>query len=73
MICLNLPSDYELRLDRIARHENIDASEVIRKAIEFYFNFYKETAKSDNYEALMNRLSYAEAGRSFSRDELNER
>jgi len=33
MICLNLPSDYELRLDRIARHE---------KDIEVYNNPFED-------------------------------
>ncbi len=73
MISLNLPSDYEIKLEQIAHNENITVSEVIKKAVELYFNVCKKSDRPADYQTLMKELSYAEAGRSFSRDELNER
>ncbi len=38
MISLNLPSDYEIKLEQIAHNENITVSEVIKKAVELYLS-----------------------------------
>jgi hypothetical protein len=45
MISLNLPSDYEIKLKQIAHNENITVSEVIKKAVEFYFNVCKKNGQ----------------------------
>lgn len=44
MISINIPSDYEIKLEQIAQNENITISEVVEKAIQIYFSHYFEQA-----------------------------
>jgi len=55
-------------------------AETVQKALEFYVRHLRQAAVvqkqniiSASYETLMKELSYAEAGHSFTREELNER
>jgi hypothetical protein len=53
-----------------ARRRHTTLNEEFRLWLERYAS---REDKAAEYEALMARCSYADAGRSFSRDELNER
>ncbi len=53
-----------------ALHEHKTLNAIFRKWLRRYI---KQDQASTDYKVLMEQLSYAQAGRSFSRDELNER
>jgi len=53
-----------------AQHEHKTLNAIFRQWLARYVGWDRATT---SYEALMKRLSYAQAGRSFTRDELNER
>ncbi|QTA92384.1 ribbon-helix-helix protein, CopG family [Desulfonema magnum] len=44
MISINLPSDYETKVEQIAKDENITTSEIIKKALQLYFDGYYQKA-----------------------------
>ena len=50
--------------------ENITLNELIRRWLAQYVT---HTSSVNQYEEVMEQLSYARAGRKFSRDEMNER
>jgi len=50
--------------------ENITLNELVRRWLAQYVT---HTSSANQYEDVMNQLSYARAGRKFSRDEMNER
>jgi hypothetical protein len=53
---------------RRAAAENTTLDELFRTWLERYI---AQSLAVQQYEALMNRLDYAEAGRSFTREEMN--
>lgn len=55
---------------RRAAAENTTINELFRAWLERYV---AQPLAADQYEALMARLDYVEAGRKFTREEMNER
>ena len=53
-----------------AQKEHMTLSTIFR---QWLMRYVGQGKIATDYEALMERLSYAQAGRSFSREELNER
>ncbi len=53
-----------------AQNENTTLNALFRQWLSRYV---KQKQNSAEYAELMKKLSYAQAGRSFSRDEINER
>lgn len=53
-----------------ARLENATLNDLFRQWLEQYVS---QPAAANRYDDLMHQLSYARAGRKFSRDEMNER
>lgn len=69
---ITLVADEDLlqRAREKARQEN----QSLNLLFQHWLNQYvQEDRTQDTYEQLMERLSYAEAGQKFTRDELNER
>jgi len=58
----------QARLHAKAQHKTLNAA--FREWLE---QFAAQSGGVQEYEALMNRLKHVDAGRSFSRDEMNER
>ncbi len=54
---------------RKARSEQSSLNQRFREWLQRYVG----SSDTDEYDAIMNMLKYVEPGRSFSRDELNER
>lgn len=54
----------------VARSQHTTLNSAFREWLEQYV---ARSGKLAEYDALMKRLSYAKAGRKFSRDEMNER
>ncbi len=63
------------RAEEKAKHEHVSLETIFQRWLLCYVNYdyTKQDRISGDYETLMEQLSYAQAGRSFSRDELNER
>jgi len=61
-------SDLELAREE-ARSQNTTLSEIFRGWVKGIAG----RVRARKYRALMNRLRYADAGRKFTRDEMNER
>lgn len=55
---------------RRAASENTTLNELFR---EWLARYVTQPLASDQYTALMERLNHVEAGRAFSREEMNER
>lgn len=55
---------------RLAKAKNTTLNAEFRRWLEQYIESPRTSA---DFEALMDRLSYARAGKTFTRDELNER
>ncbi len=55
---------------RLAKAKNTTLNAEFRRWLEQYIESPQTSA---DFEALMDRLSYARAGKTFTRDELNER
>lgn len=55
---------------RRAMSENTSLNKLFREWLERYAS---QPLALENYQALMERLDQVQAGRSFSRDEMNER
>jgi len=53
-----------------ARLENVTLNELFRQWLEQYVS---QPSAANRYDELMDKLSYANAGHKFSRDEMNER
>jgi predicted transcriptional regulator len=53
-----------------ARHQRMSLNAIFRRWLMHYVGKDKITT---DYNTLMERLAYAQAGRSFTREELNER
>lgn len=55
---------------RRANSENMTLNELFRRWLEQYV---AQSMAADQYLALMDRLGHVQAGRTFSREEMNER
>ena len=53
-----------------ARLENTSLNKRFREWLELYV---RKENQEEEFEAIMNKLGYAEPGQTFTRDELNER
>jgi hypothetical protein len=53
-----------------ARLENTSLNKRFREWLELYV---RKENQEEEFQAIMNRLDYAEPGQTFTRDELNER
>lgn len=53
-----------------AKQENRSLNELFTEWLKVYIHPF---GNSNDYQKLMNRLSYVNSGRAFTRDELNER
>ena len=63
--------DNKIELAReVARSENKTLNDAFRDWLDWYGS---RTVKREEIEALFQRLDYADAGRKFTRDEMNER
>ncbi len=70
----NITLSAEENLIRRAREKAQQEHTTLNAKFRKWLNRYvKRDQASSDYAALMKKLSYAQAGRSFSRDELNER
>ncbi len=69
-ITLSADEDLIERARLIARGQRRTVNEAFR---EWLAQFVQSTGDAQGYEALMKRLQHVDAGRHFSRDELNER
>jgi hypothetical protein len=69
-ITLSAESDLIEKAREAARSRHTTLNEEFRKWLDQYV---RQEDPAAGYGALMERLSYAEPGRSFTRDDLNER
>jgi predicted lipase len=60
-----------IRLAREKAHKNNKTLNTLFR--EWLTRYVKEGSHVSNYAAMMEKLKYVEAGKCFSRDELNER
>jgi hypothetical protein len=69
-ITLSADEDQIERARLIARSQRTTLNSVFR---EWLAQFTQSAGDAQSFDALMNRLKHVDAGRRFSRDELNER
>ena len=69
-ITLSVEESVIAQARRRAAAENTTLNELFRTWLERYVS---QPLAAQQYEALMNRLDYVEAGRKFTREEMNER
>ena len=69
-ITLSAEEDVIVRARKAAFSRNTTLNEAFRKWLDTYA---RSEWNPDQYQALMKRLSYARAGRKFTREEMNER
>lgn len=69
---ITLSADPELikRSRDRAQRENTTLNEVFRRWLQRYAG---QEALANEYQEIMTRLAYADAGRTFNREEMNER
>ena len=61
------------RARQVARTRNTTLNDAFREWLYSYGNGGSPSSKADEFRALMKRLRYADAGRKFTREEMNER
>ena len=61
------------RARQVARTRNTTLNDAFRDWLYSYGNGGSPSSKADEFRALMKRLRYADAGRKFTREEMNER
>jgi hypothetical protein len=69
-ITMSADEDLIERARLIARSQRRTLNDAFR---EWLLQFTQSTGDAQGFEALMNRMKYVNAGRRFSREEMNER
>ena len=69
-ITMSADEDLIERARLIARSQRRTLNDAFR---EWLLRFTQSTGDAQGFEALMNRMKYVNAGRRFSREEMNER
>ena len=70
-VTLTLEENLLVKARSKAVNQHKTLNELFREWVRQYVGVYR--GRSDEYRALMKKLGHVRAGRSFSRDEMNER